>query len=420
MNGQGLPGCILVMADDFTGANDAGVSLAQGGITVDVMLRSSYQRDGRATALVLNSDSRALPQNAAGERISSLMHSALKQQTPAWMIKKIDSTLRGNPGAETEAMMTATGATVALVAPAFPAAGRLTRNGECLVHGQRLTDTEFASDPKTPVLSADVREVFQLQSRMAALYVDLTTLRAGDLPALIAGYPTPLMVMIDSETDADLDAVIDAARQLSTPPLLVGSAGLCDALARHLAPVRRKRVLAVVGSMSEMAQKQIHHLHQHPEVSQVFINIDDVFTGDAQNYRMAISEALSSGRHCLVHTCPDHAARHQITALCEKWQISRSELGEKISAFLGELTREVINQSEPDALYLSGGDVAIAVSRALGASGFRITGRVAQCVPYGNFLGCGWHKPVMTKAGGFGDETTLLRVLHFIEENASV
>ena len=423
MNGQGLQNSILVMADDFTGANDAGVSMAKRGLTVDVVLHSDYINSDQAQVCVLNSDSRAMGESEAYERVSSFLQTALHQQAPSWIIKKIDSTLRGNPGAETQAMMAATNATVAFVAPAFPFAGRITQSGQCLVQGKLLTETEFASDPKTPVLSADVREVFQAQTTLQCIYVDINMLRAGELVTHISQYSEPLMVIIDSETDADLDAVMDAARQLSAPPLLVGSGGLCDALARFVVPPRRRCVLAIVGSMSEMTQKQIHHLHHHLAVSHVFINIEDVFTDNDEKYRTYLTQiknALNAGMHCLVHTSSDHAARHRITTLCEKWQITRNELGEKISAFLGELTRNVISQTEPDALYLSGGDVAIAVARALGATRFRITGCVAQYVPYGNFLDCAWHKPVMTKAGGFGDETTLLKVLHFIEENASV
>ena len=70
--------------------------------------------------------------------------------------------------------------------------------------------------------------------------------------------------------------------------------------------------------------------------------------------------------------------------------------------------------------HLSGGDVAIAVAHALGATGFQIRGRVAECVPYGHFLGGRWSRPVMTKAGGFGTDTTLLHVVNFIEEKLSV
>ena len=86
----------------------------------------------------------------------------------------------------------------------------------------------------------------------------------------------------------------------------------------------------------------------------------------------------------------------------------------------GDVTAQAVAQSSPGALYLSGGDVAIAVAHALGATGFQIRGRVAECVPYGHFLGGRWSRPVMTKAGGFGTDTTLLHVVNFIEEKLSV
>jgi uncharacterized protein YgbK (DUF1537 family) len=68
-------------------------------------------------------------------------------------------------------------------------------------------------------------------------------------------------------------------------------------------------------------------------------------------------------------------------------------------------------------LYLSGGDIAIAVAQALGAHSFQIKGQVASCVPWGTFIGGQLQQiPVLTKAGGFGTTSTLLDVLNFIEE----
>jgi uncharacterized protein YgbK (DUF1537 family) len=40
---------------------------------------------------------------------------------------------------------------MAVIAAAIPSAGRTTQNGLCLVNGVPLLETEFASDPKTPV-----------------------------------------------------------------------------------------------------------------------------------------------------------------------------------------------------------------------------------------------------------------------------
>ncbi len=420
MAGRNTDNSILIIADDFTGANDAGVTLAKCGNIVDVVLHADYQRDGRADVCILNSDSRALPVEQAYDRALSLAASVGERQPYRWRIKKIDSTLRGNPGAETLAMMRALEIDIALVAPAFPAAGRTIRDGQCLVNHRPLTETEFATDPKTPVHSADVGFVFQSQSELPCLHIGLDVLRAGKLSECLAQISAPTLVIIDGETDADLDYVMEAARRLPSSPLLVGSAGLCDAFARVVTSHSRPCLLAVVGSMSEMAQQQIEVLKQQSDARLILINIDDALNDRPESYLTQIANALESGQHCIVHTCSDSAARHRIDDVCRQRQLSRSELGENICAFLGALVRDAASISVPDALYLSGGDVALAAARALGATGFRITGCVAQCVPWGHFLGSNWHMPVMTKAGGFGDETTLLKVLHFIEENVSV
>lgn len=60
------------------------------------------------------------------------------------------------------------------------------------------------------------------------------------------------------------------------------------------------------------------------------------------------------------------------------------------------------------------------VAAALGATGFHIKGQLASCVPWGRFIdSIVGDIPVMTKAGGFGDEATLHHVLRFFEERVS-
>ncbi len=54
---------VLVLADDFTGANDAGVSLAEAGMSVEVAFTAGQPSTARA--LILNSDSRAMTAAAA-------------------------------------------------------------------------------------------------------------------------------------------------------------------------------------------------------------------------------------------------------------------------------------------------------------------------------------------------------------------
>lgn len=395
---------VVVVADDFTGANDAGVSLALGGKKVGVAFHLPFTDE--VDVLVLNSDSRALCPADARIKMAQF---ASQVADATWLVKKIDSTMRGNVGIEIDALLTLSGKRQAVICPAFPAAGRTTRHGQCLVRGVPLMQTEFASDPKTPVLSDDIAEIIRTQTSRecrSIIPAELQDQLAGDASLLI----------VDAQTDSDLDQIIEAVIASGTQPLLVGSAGLCDALSRRLAPAKRQRLLAVVGSMSEVAQQQLRKAVSHPRVVSIFIDVDDVFSHTPEHYVERIAAALRQGDHCIVHTCPDDQSRHQIADLCRQRGLSRAELGEKICSFLGVLTRQALEREPADALYVSGGDVAMAVASALDAQGFQITGQVAACVPVGRFMGCGWQRPVMTKAGGFGDETTLLQILNVIEE----
>ncbi|EOZ7525035.1 four-carbon acid sugar kinase family protein [Enterobacter quasiroggenkampii] len=395
---------VVVVADDFTGANDAGVSLVLCGKKVSVAFHTPFTQ--ASDVLIVNTDSRALKASEAAERVAAL---GAEIADARWLIKKMDSTLRGNAGAESQVLKALSGRRQVIVAPAYPSAGRITRYGRCLVNGVPVNETEFASDPKTPVPSAAIADLFTGVSAKSVTVKTLTAELARGTEWLI----------VDAYTDEEMDAIIDAALACSQTPLLVGSAGLCDALARHLAPVRRKQLLAVVGSMSEIAQRQIALAVSQADVSSVLIDVNDALRGDTSRYLEQIAQVIQSGHHCIVHTCAGHEARHQVEQLCQQYRVTRAGLGEKICTFLGELTRQVLAAQTPDALYVSGGDVAMAVARALDARGFEITGCVAQCVPVGKFLGCGWQQPVMTKAGGFGNEETLLEVLHFIEERLS-
>ncbi|MEI7347503.1 D-threonate kinase [Dickeya chrysanthemi] len=416
---------IMVVADDFTGANDAGVGLALQGARVNVMFDAAAIHTGQADdALVVNTDSRAVTASLAAERTAQAVALWRKTGARGWIVKKVDSTLRGNPGAEIEAVLNAADLSLALIAPAAPALGRITRDGQVWVHGVLLTDTEFASDPKTPVRSASIGERLAEQTALAQATLSLHEVRADSLAARLQQLSDSgvRLVVLDAECQQDLERIVAAAARLAEKPLLVGSAGLSEALAQSLAfPTPCRALLAVIGSMSEIAQLQIKAVSQRPDVELIDLDIAGLLTADegmlAQTGRQAAA-VLAVGRHCVIRTCRDDNQRFEVDSLCQRYGMSRQQLGETISRRLGELTRRIVQRQRPGGLYLSGGDIAIAAATALRASGFRIKGQIASCVPWGRLLdSLVGDIPVMTKAGGFGDEATLLNVLRFIEES---
>lgn len=407
---------VLVIADDFTGANDAGSGFALAGARVHVQFDWDTPLDLHAADVwVFNTDSRAIGPDRAAERICRVL--ARHPSAGGWLFKKIDSTLRGNIGAEISAALAASGKQLALIVPAVPRLQRTTREGAVYVEGVLLTETEFASDPKTPVLHAHVLQ----QLGLTGSHLDLKTLRHQRLESLLADMRGA--VVVDAEHASDIDRLIHAAGRLTETPLLVGAAGLSDALASYLSPRTAKTVLAVVGSMSDRAQQQIDRLAQQRDIALIDIDIAQLFQPSARSaaadWIARSAAALKQGRHTVIRTCQHSGQRHDIARLCQRHNLTRQQLGDALCRCLSEVTRAVLRRQPPDALYLSGGDVAIAVAQALGATGFKIQGLIAGCVPYGVLHNSEIPLPVMTKAGGFGDENTLVEAIRFIEERLS-
>ncbi|WP_240783464.1 four-carbon acid sugar kinase family protein [Rahnella sp. CFA14(1/10)] len=432
------PAALLVIADDFTGANDTGVALVRQGLTAHVQfdIQTEVQRGSSASAVIYSSDSRALSAAQAAQKVTLAVQAGMTAISGQhWVFKKIDSTLRGNLGAETEAALTALNCPLAIVAPAVPALGRVVADGKCYVNGQLLTETEFASDPKTPVHTASIAERLAEQTSLKQHHVSLEALRSGDLHNVIfALVASGVRILIaDSETPEDLKLIVQTAESLPFRPLMVGASGLIHALTdaalhdnEHPPVISGKKLplLAVVGSMSEIALQQVACVMQHRAISLLDIDVMPLFSDefiDIQQTLVAqISQALAQGKHCVIRTSQGAEQRHRIAQFCQQHDISRSQMGERIAAFLGQLIRHLLQQTHPGGIYLTGGDIALAVVRALGAKGFEIKGQIAGCVPWGYLQGSQIHRlPVMTKAGGFGTESTLLEVLRFIEEKLS-
>ena len=296
---------VLVIADDFTGANDAGSGLARAGARVHVLFdsRTPHEADA-ADVLVISTDSRAVNADEAAQRTTAALQQHHAIANKGWLFKKIDSTLRGNPGAEIAAALRVSGKSLALVIAAVPKLGRTTRNGEVWINQQRLTDTEFASDPKTPVTSSNVLTCLQTQCDLPGENLDLTRLRAGNLAALLATKQG--LLVVDAENDADIALIVQAAATLPVRPLLAGASGLGDALGELLAARPARPVLAVIGSMSAIAQQQIDRLASQRDIRIIDIDIRQLFAQpawpQAAAWQQAMQQALRYGAHCVVRT----------------------------------------------------------------------------------------------------------------------
>ena len=158
----------VVIADDLTGANATGVlfkKMNYNAYTVMNSERLELSMLSDCDCVLYPTDSRGVDPQIAYNRVFNVCN-LLKNDDVKVYSNRIDSTLRGNLGSETDAMLDSLGSDyVAIVAPCFPSSGRIVIGGYMLVNGIPLHKTNIAIDPKTPVKVSEVALLFKQQSK---------------------------------------------------------------------------------------------------------------------------------------------------------------------------------------------------------------------------------------------------------------
>ncbi|HET7768176.1 MAG TPA: four-carbon acid sugar kinase family protein, partial [Chloroflexota bacterium] len=122
-----------LIADDLTGALDAGAGFVSSGLRAALPFSGEPGDVPDADVVLINTESRERSAAEAAERARGAAE-RLKAAGIDRAYKKMDSVLRGHPGPELGAVLDVFRGR-ALVAPAFPAQGRVTRGGVQYAHG---------------------------------------------------------------------------------------------------------------------------------------------------------------------------------------------------------------------------------------------------------------------------------------------
>ncbi len=392
---------LLVIADDLTGALDTGAQFARSGLRTLVLWGASQVPD--AEVLVIDTGTRELPPADARRRLETLVAPWLGSARRLY--KKVDSTLRGNVGAELAALLELTGAARAVLAPAFPAQGRTVLDGRLRLHGRPVDFSAGAAGEPCATIAA----LLAAQADLPVAGVPLSRVRSG--PAALASFLpgcSGRILVADAVDDADLARLAEAIALCGPDLLPAGSAGLAAHLPaawglagclRHsLAPV--SPVLLVAGTQHPGLVDQLRQLQRQRRVRVVGDLLGTLLPrGEAvpDERARALAAALLAGDDAILTTCN---------------QPRLAGGGRLVADLLAEVVRRLMVQVRPGALVITGGEVASAVCRSLGAAGIAIGGELEPGIPFGRVLGgTADGLPLVTKAGGFGDEETLCRIL---------
>lgn len=402
---------IGVLADDLTGAFDTGVQYRNWGLSVEVMIGNFKDASGlTCDVVVVDTESRLLDKEEAYWRVYHSTEGLIRLGVER-VYKKVDSTLRGNIGAELDAAMDASKAGFAFFAPAYPTYGRTTIAGKQLVDNSPVEKTEYVdeigaktSDIATIIGTQSKRQVGLVGQEVVESSVDSIKARVQALKKEGAE-----VAVFDVLTEKHL---IDIARSIGDTKLLAGSAGFASEVPLGLGLRNPKPVLSICGSTRRLSRVQVSNLHDRLGFREVGIRINSLIDGEEAvkaEVRHCVGEAveaLRAGVDVSLTSSPKEGSAEEFIVYAQKHGINEVEAKLFIEEAMGKITSAILGETEVLGLLLTGGATGLMVCQKLGADRASIVEEIEPGIP---LLMLNTGLPTVTKAGGFGVEDSLVQ-----------
>lgn len=403
---------LSIIADDLTGAMDSSGYFATMGMSTVVVMDQNPSRV--AEVIVFSTDSRGDDPDTASKKVKELA-SGLKDDI---VYKKIDSTLRGNISVELMAAMDSLASEKVIVAPAFPAVGRTTVNGVLLVNNTPVSETQFANDPISPVTESHIPRMLEQSINHPIGMVSLKNINAGaeSLCHELANRSERVLVC-DAVEQSHLHTVACASAMAERNWLLCGSAGLARELCNppdKKAKARSLKVssspegaaLLVVGSRHEVSATQLRKAQN--ELGIPILELKIGFPADSETNATEMDRILLEARALL--------RQGKTIAVTSTFSQYVPSLKRAIAGMLAELVADILCIQDIAGLFLCGGDTALELCHRLRIGAIQVQGEVETGVPAGKFSDSrGNYTRVVTKAGGFGSETAIMKAVSYLE-----
>ena len=388
---------LLITADDFTGALDAGVQFAGLGAKTLVVTESNYdlRNSEGLDVLIFDAETRHVSPEEAYRKVSTLAKKAKDFGIP-YVYKKTDSGLRGNIGAELAGAMDALELQEMAFIPAFPAMRRVTRNGVHYVDGIPVAQSMFGKDPFEPVKHSAVKDIIAEQTGKTGIRV------------------------YDAETDGDMMEIADGLGHDGLR-LTAGCAGFAGVLAHVLGyhgkaamiPDMPEKFFMVCGSVNPVTRSQVEYargkgfkyicLSVEQKLSQTWPGSDEC----ADMGRKWLAE-IQNANAILDANNPDDESRTE--AYIHEHGLTTSEVRLNISRSVTGAAKAIIDAGLDARLMCVGGDTLLALMRAVGVNALVPVCEVEKGVVLTSFAYKGKMYYIMTKSGGFGEKDLLLKL----------
>jgi len=244
------------------------------------------------TSYVADTETRGMSGKEAYSTVSQIIEN-IDFSGFKYVIKKVDSTLRGNIAEEIKAVDEAFKSDLVFFAPALPDLGRTTVEGVHCLNGTPITQTELARDPVKPVTEDNIKKVLEKIYAEKVVHVNIKDLQDGNFD-----FSAGRIFTFDASSNDHMQTIINKGLQTGKRILWVGTAAMADNLFEI--EYRTAPSLAVVGSVSSVTRSQVKFA-ENSGIKILKVPISDIIEGKEINN--TVNEAvkiLAQGKDLII------------------------------------------------------------------------------------------------------------------------
>nr|WP_304220024.1 four-carbon acid sugar kinase family protein [Fredinandcohnia onubensis] len=428
---------IGIIADDLTGANDTGVKLAQKGIKTSVVFQLNMETTRNLDSIVYDTDTRYSEPQVAFEKVkqASLF---LKENGFDIIYKKIDSTIRGNVGYELDAMYEVFKPDFIIIAPGYPSSGRVLKEGQIYLHGNRLDHSDYAESPTDKAFDYDLVQKLKRQSKYKSALFTNQELDEEIFHRLDARFKEQVPYLIfDSVEESDLKKIVEYISRSKYNVVWVGSSGLINYLPEgyHLETKSEQTLsisgndnlpaLTVIGSFNDVTIKQLSRLLQEPNSQGFKIDVPRLLENRVEKEneinRIVVEsqKKAEEGFNIVIYASSDKTEVFQALEQGKSAGKNATEICSEIADALGAITQQLTGKKPFSGIVMTGGDTAKEVCKHLDAKGIELIDELSPVIPIGKIIG-NQNIYTITKGGSIGDEQSLVSSVEFLRGNKTM